>query len=38
VTREQIGVWRVPIAAARLSEGIREEEERLTALVESALR
>lgn len=37
VTREQIEAWRVPIAAARLSEGIREEEERLVTVVESGL-
>ncbi len=37
VSREQIAAWRAPIAAARLDEGIREEESRLVATVEAAV-
>ncbi len=37
VTREQIDAWRLPVAAGRLSEGIKEEESRLVAIVEAEL-
>jgi hypothetical protein len=37
VSREQIDAWQAPIAAARLIEGIAQEEGRLVAIVEVAL-
>ena len=37
VSREQIAAWRAPVAAARLDDGIREEESRLVAIVEAAV-
>ena len=36
VSHEQIAAWRASIAAARLDEGIQEEESRLVAIVEAA--
>jgi aminoglycoside phosphotransferase (APT) family kinase protein len=36
VSPEQVDVWMLPIAAARLSEGIPEEEERLLRLIKQA--
>lgn len=37
VSLESIELWRLPITAARLSEGIKEEEDRLLSIVETLL-
>ena len=36
-SREQIAVWQLPVAAARLAEDIPEEKDRLLALIEASL-
>ena len=37
-TRQEIGAWELPVAAARLNEGVQEEEDALVRLVESSAR
>ena len=38
ISLEKIELWRLPVAAARLSEGIKEEENRLLSIVETLVR
>lgn len=37
ISLEKIELWRLPVAAARLSEGIKEEESRLLSIVETLI-
>lgn len=37
VTIEEIELWRIPVAAARLDEGIKEEEDKLLSIIKSSL-
>lgn len=37
-SRAELAAWRLPVAAARLSEGIKEEEGRLLAIIEAGLK
>jgi uncharacterized protein (TIGR02172 family) len=37
VTIEKIKLWRIPVAAARLSEGIKEKEDKLLSIIKNSL-